>query len=231
MKHKIACMNVLVVEDDQVTADFIVKGLKQEGYSATHASNGQQGFIQLSESFFDAAVVDIMMPVMDGLTLIDMLRRRRIMTPVLLLSARNTVGDRVRGLQAGGDDYMVKPFAFSELVARLQSLVRRARTVNEPDQLRVGDLTMDLICRKVYRNGMEIMLQPRELALLEYFMRHKGRIISKTLIMEHVWDYNFDPQTNVVETRVCRLRSKLKPTGEKELIHTVKGLGYICESR
>ncbi len=224
-------MNILVVEDDQVTANFILKGLKQEGYSAIHASNGQQGFIHLSESFYDVAVVDIMMPVMDGLTLIEMLRRRHIMTPVLLLSARNTVGDRVRGLQAGGDDYMVKPFAFSELIARLQSLVRRAQTVTEPDQLRVGDLSMDLICRKVFRNGQEIVLQPRELALLEYFLRHKGRIISKTLIMEHVWDYNFDPQTNVVESRVCKLRGKIKQAGGKELIHTVKGLGYICEVR
>jgi DNA-binding response OmpR family regulator len=224
-------MNVLVIEDDQVTADFILKGLRQEGYAATHATNGQEGYIHLCENHYDAAVVDIMMPVMDGLSLIDLMRRRKIMTPVLLLSAKNSVGDRVRGLQAGGDDYMVKPFAFSELVARLQSLVRRSQTITEPDQLRVSDLTMDLICRKVYRNGTEIVLQPRELALLEYFMRHKGRIISKTLIMEHVWDYNFDPQTNVVESRVCKLRGKLKTVGGPELIHTIKGLGYICEAR
>ncbi|HCD34504.1 MAG TPA: DNA-binding response regulator [Phycisphaerales bacterium] len=224
-------MNVLVIEDDQVTADFILRGLKQEGYTVTHAPNGHEGFIHLSEYHYDAAVVDIMMPVMDGLTLVDKLRSRKIMTPVLLLSARNSVGDRVRGLQAGGDDYMIKPFAFSELIARLQSLVRRSQTVTEPDQLRIGDLSMDLICRKVYRNGKEIILQPRELALLEYFMRHKGRIISKTLIMEHVWDYNFDPQTNVVESRVCKLRGKLKQPDSPELIHTVKGLGYICEVR
>lgn len=224
-------MNVLVIEDDRITANFILKGLRQEGYSATHAINGQEGYVHLCENHFDAAVVDIMMPVMDGLTLIDTIRKRKIMTPVILLSAKNSVGDRVRGLRAGSDDYMVKPFAFSELVARLQSLVRRSQTVNDPEQLRVSDLSMDLICRKVHRNGTEIVLQPRELALLEYFMRHKGRVISKTLIMEHVWDYHFDPQTNVVESRVCKLRGKLKINGGKELIHTIKGLGYICEAR
>ena len=224
-------MNVLVIEDDKITANFILKGLRQEGYSATHAINGQEGYVHLCENHYDAAVVDIMMPVMDGLTLVDTIRKRRIMTPVILLSAKNSVGDRVRGLRVGSDDYMVKPFAFSELVARLQSLVRRSQTVNEPEHLRVGDLSMDLICRKVHRDGIEIVLQPRELALLEYFMRHKGRVISKTLIMEHVWDYNFDPQTNVVESRVCKLRGKLKAHGGKELIHTIKGLGYICETR
>ena len=172
-----------------------------------------------------------MLPKLDGLTLIHELLTRKVTTPVLVLSAKNTVDDRVRGLQTGGDDYLVKPFAFSELLARLQALIRRSTSVSEPTSLTVGDLSMDLLRRKVIRGGEEIELQPREFALLEYLMRNAGRVVSKTMIMEHVWDYNFDPHTNVVEARICRLRDKIDLSVENKLIHTIRGVGYVLEER
>jgi two-component system OmpR family response regulator len=182
----------------------------------------------LSESY-DVAIIDIMLPRLDGLTLIEKLRNQNIRTPVLILSAKRSVDDRVKGLQKGGDDYLTKPFAFSELLARVRALIRRASGVSESTRLTVGDLSMDLISRKVIRGGKDIELQPREFALLEYLMRNAGKIVSKTMIMEHVWDHNFDPQTNVVETRICRLRDKLDRDFDKTMIQTVRGVGYVIK--
>ena len=182
----------------------------------------------LSEPY-DAAIIDIMLPGLDGLALIERLRSRKIKTPVLILSARRTVDDRVKGLQTGGDDYLTKPFAFSELLARVHALIRRASGITESTRFTVGDLSIDLISRNVTRAGKNIDLQPREFALLEYLMRNAGKIVSKTMIMEHVWDHNFDPQTNVVETRICRLRDKIDREFNKTMIQTVRGVGYAIK--
>jgi len=224
-------MRILIVEDDIQVAGFIQKGLQQEGYAVDHAANGEDGLHLASTEPYDAAIVDIMLPKLDGLTLIERLREQKITTPVLVLSARGSVDDRVRGLQTGGDDYLVKPFAFAELLARVQALIRRANAISEPTTLTVGDLTLDLVKRKVIRQGSPIELQAKEFALLEYLMRNAGRIVSKTMIMEHVWDYNFDPQTNVVEARICRLREKIDRSFEKKLIHTIRGAGYVLEEK
>ncbi len=224
-------MKILLVEDDLQTANFIVKGLRQEGFAVDHAPDGEEGLALALSEPYDAAIVDIMLPRMDGLSLIDEIRRRGKKTPVIVLSARGSVNDRVRGLQAGGDDYLVKPFAFSELVARIQALIRRATQTTEPTTLTVGDLQMDVVKRKVFRQGLEIELQPKEFALLEYLIRNAGRVVSKTMIMEHVWDYNFDPQTNVVEARICRLREKVDRPFGQPLIHTIRGVGYVLEER
>jgi two-component system OmpR family response regulator len=224
-------MRVLLVEDDRKTASFIVKGLKQEGFAVDHAPDGLDGLHKALSESYDAAVVDIMLPKMDGLSLIDELRMRKVMVPVIVLSAKSSVDDRVRGLQAGGDDYLPKPFAFSELLARIQALIRRANSVSEPTTLTAGSLTMDIVRRRVTRAGKQIELQPKEFALLEYLMRNAGRVVSKTMIMEHVWDYNFDPQTNVVEARVCRLRDKIDRSFDSKMIHTIRGAGYLLEER
>ena len=176
---------------------------------------------------YDAAIVDIMLPKMDGLTLIETLRQQKINTPVIILSAKRAVDDRVKGLQRGGDDYLTKPFAFAELLARVQGLIRRSSGVSEPTSLTVCELSMDFLTREVAREGKEIDLQPREFALLEYLMRNQGKVVSKTMIMEHVWNYNFDPQTNVVEARICRLRDKVDKDFGKKLIHTIRGVGYV----
>ncbi len=225
-------MRVLLVEDDLETARFIVKGLKQEGFAVDHAGDGDEGLHLALTGSYDAAVIDIMLPGLDGLTLIDRLRAHGVRTPVIILSAKGSVDDRVRGLQAGGDDYLVKPFAFSELVARIHALIRRStQQASETTTLTVGDLEMDLVKRKVFRSGKEIPLQPKEFALLEYLMRNAGRVVSKTMIMEHVWDYNFDPQTNVVEARICRLRDKIDRPFKRQLIHTIRGVGYVLEER
>ncbi len=224
-------MKVLIIEDDQRTASFILKGLKQEGFVVDHASDGEEGLRLALTQDYDVAIVDIMLPRLDGLTVIDKLRKHGISIPILILSAKSSVDDRVKGLQIGGDDYLVKPFAFSELVARLHALIRRATSVIEPTTLTVGDLKMDLIKRKVFRAGQEIELKPKEFVLLEYLMRNAGRIISKTMIIEHVWGYNFDPQTNIVEACICRLRDKIdRPFGRK-LIHTIRGVGYVLEEK
>ena len=224
-------MRILIVEDDIQVAGFIRKGLQQEGYAVDHAVNGEDGLHLASTEPYDAAIVDIMLPKLDGLTLIERLRDRKITTPVLVLSARSSVDDRVRGLQVGGDDYLIKPFAFAELLARVQALLRRAHAISEPTTLTVGDLSLDLVRRKVTRRGSPIDLQAKEFALLEYLMRNAGRIVSKTMIMEHVWDYNFDPQTNVVEARICRLRDKVDRPFQKKLIHTIRGAGYVLEEK
>jgi heavy metal response regulator len=224
-------VRILLVEDDTQTAIFISKGLREEGFAVDHASNGEEGLhLMLTESY-DAAIIDIMLPKLDGLSLIDEMRQRGVQTPVIVLSARSSVDDRVKGLQAGGDDYLVKPFVFSELAARVHALIRRATQVAEPTTLTVGDLKMDILRRKVFRAGREIELQPKEFSLLEYLMRNTGRVISKTMIMEHVWDYSFDPQTNVVEARICRLRDKVDRPFRFNLIHTIRGVGYVLEEK
>ena len=223
-------MRILVIEDDAKIASLVVKGLRQAGFAVDHAPDGSTGEHRLTTETYDAAIVDIMLPEKDGLTLVMEHRARKRRTPVIFLSAKREVDDRIRGLAAGGDDYMVKPFAFSELLARTQALIRRATGVTEATRLTVGDLEMDLVRRRVTRAGKVIDLQPREYALLEYLLRNAGRVVSKTMIMEHVWDYNFDPGTNVVETCVCRLRSRLDEGFTTESIRTLRGVGYIIDA-
>jgi two-component system OmpR family response regulator len=218
-------MRILVIEDDPKIASFIVNGLKQSGFAVDHCSDGEDGFARAQAISYDAAVVDIMLPKLDGLSLIRELRSKNVRTPVLILSAKATVDDRVRGLQSGGDDYLTKPFAFSELLARVQALIRRATQTPEPTRLTVGDLTMDLLKREVHRAEEKIELQPREFALLEYLMRHSTRPVTKTMILEHIFDYSFDPQTNVVDVLVHRLRSKVDKG--RAMIHTIRGVGYV----
>lgn len=221
-------MRILVVEDDKKIASFVVNGLKQSGFAVDHVDNGEDGLIQAQSIAYDAAVLDVMLPKLDGLTLVQRLRAAGIRFPVLILSARASVDDRVRGLQSGGDDYLTKPFAFSELLARIQALIRRATQSPEPTRLAVGDLTMDLITREVQRAGVRIELQPREFALLEYLMRNPNRPVTKTMILEHIFDYSFDPQTNVVDVLVHRLRNKVDK--DKGMIHTVRGVGYVLRA-
>jgi two-component system, OmpR family, response regulator len=224
-------MRILLVEDDLRTADIIHKLLSQAGYTVEHAIDGEEGLIFALNETFDAAVLDIMLPKINGIQIIERIRTNGIKLPVLFLSARSTVDDRVQGLRAGGDDYMVKPFALSELLTRIQALIRRSTSMSEPTTLKVGDLTMDLLSRKVSRSNRNIELQHLEFSLLEYLMRNNGRVVSKTMIMEHVWDYNFDPHTNVVEARICHLRDKIDRPFEKKLIHTIRGAGYLIEER
>ena len=218
-------MRILVVEDDDQIASFVAKGLKQSGYAVDHCADGEEALTLAITTAYDAAVVDVMLPKLDGLSLIQRLRRQNNRVPVLILSAKASVDDRVRGLQAGGDDYLTKPFAFSEMLARVQALVRRATQVAEPSRLTVGDLVLDLLSRSVTRGGDTIDLQPREFALLEYLMRNPDRPVTKTMILEHVWDYSFDPQTNVVDVLVHRLRGKIDP--DKTRLHTIRGVGYV----
>lgn len=222
-------MRVLIIEDDRKIAQFVLKGLRQAGYAVDHAADGEEGQHLLCTEPYDAAVVDIMLPRLDGLSLVANIRAAGRSTPVIFLSARRELDDRVRGLQVGGDDYLVKPFAFSELLARLQALLRRASGATESTCLTLGDLKLDILKRRVTRAGKPIDLQPREFSLLEYMMRNIGTVVSKTTIMEHVWDYNFDPETNVVETCVCRLRTKLNEGAGPELIRTVRGVGYVLD--
>jgi len=222
-------MRILVVEDDRTIAGFLVKGLQEAGYAVDHAADGDEGLTLALSEPYDAAILDLMLPGADGLTIIDRMRGRRIQTPVLILSARRSVDDRVKGLQAGGDDYLTKPFAFAELLARVQALIRRATKTGEPASLVVGDLTLDLATRKVERAGRAIELRPREFALLEYLMRNAGRVVSKTMILAHVWDYHFDPRTNVVDVLVFRLREKLDRDFDAKMLHTVRGVGYVLK--
>jgi two-component system, OmpR family, response regulator len=221
-------VRILVVEDDEKIASFIVKGLKQNGYAVDHSLDGERAFALARTVAYDVAVVDLMLPKLDGLTLIEELRAGGMHTPVLILSAKASVDDRVKGLQAGGDDYLTKPFAFSELLARVQALIRRATQTSEPTRLSAGDLTLDLLTREVRRGGQPVELQPREFALLEYLMRHAGRVVTKTMILEHIFDFSFDPQTNVVDVLVHRLRSKADP--DKQMIQTLRGVGYVLRS-
>ena len=222
-------MRLLLVEDDIKIAQFVVNGLKEAGFAVDHAADGEDGLHLALTEPYDLAIVDIMLPKVDGLTLIEAVRGHNIDTPVLILSAKRSVDDRVKGLKTGSDDYLVKPFAFSELLARVQALIRRSTRVTLPSELKVADLMLDLDKRQVFRADMEIFLQPLEFSLLEYLMRNVGRVVSKTMIMEHVWDYNFNPQTNVVEARICYLRDKIDKHFEPKLIHTVRGVGYVLK--
>lgn len=221
------CMRILLIEDDRKIASFVTKGLREAGFVVQHEMDGESGLHRASTESFDAAVIDIMLPGRDGLSVIEELRRRRTVLPVIVLSARRSVDDRVRGLQSGSDDYLTKPFAFSELLARIQALIRRSSGSPDPVSLKYEDLTLNLLTREVARGERNIDLQPREFVLLEYFMRNAGKVVSKTMIMEHVWDYNFDPQTNVVEARVCHLREKVDKEFTVKLIHTIRGAGYV----
>ena len=222
-------MRLLLVEDDIKIAEFVVNGLRETGFAVDHAKDGEDGLHLALTEPYDIAVVDLMLPKLDGLTLIEEVRRNKINIPVLILSAKRSVDDRVKGLKTGSDDYLVKPFAFSELLARIQALIRRSTLVTSPSELKVADLRLDLYTRKVFRAEKEILLQPLEFSLLEYLMRNAERVVSKTMIMEHVWDYNFSPQTNVVEVRIFYLRDKIDKNFNKKLIHTVRGVGYILK--
>lgn len=220
----IKVMRILVVEDDKKIASFVVNGLKQSGFAVDHCLDGEEALVMAETTPYDAAVVDLMLPKLDGLSLIQRLRGQGVRVPILILSAKASVDDRVKGLQAGSDDYLPKPFAFSELLARIQALIRRASQATEPTKLTVGDLTLDLFTRQVTRGSETLDLQPREFALLEYLMRNVGRTVTKTMVLEHVWDYSFDPQTNVVDVLVHRLRAKIDP--DKTRLHTIRGVGY-----
>ena len=222
-------MRILLVEDDPKIASFILKGLKAEGFAVDHAADGEQGLDLALTEPYAAAVVDVMLPKLNGLDLIKTMRHEKVKTPVIVLSAKGAVEDRVKGLQTGADDYLAKPFAFSELLARLQALIRRSTDAAEPTRLALEDLSMNLITRDVFRGEKRIELQPLEFSLLEYLLRNAGRVVSKTMIMENVWDYNFDPQTNVVESRIYKLREKIDKDFPVKLIHTMRGVGYVVK--
>ena len=223
-------MRVLVVEDDKKIASFVTSGLKQSGFAVDHSSDGDEAYALATSTPYDAAVVDIMLPKMDGLSLVQSLRRHGIKMPVIFLSARASVEDRIKGLQSGGDDYLTKPFSFAELLARVQAIIRRtSQSGAEPTRLTVADLTLDLLSREVTRAGQKIELQPREFALLEYLMRNPGKVVTKALILEHIFDYSFDPQTNVVDVLIHRLRGKIDKEFPKKLIQTYRGIGYALK--
>ncbi len=215
-------MRILLIEDDQMIADFIVKGLREAGFCIDHVANGQDGLDRALNDGYDLAILDIMLPGLDGLSIIERMRQHKIETPVIILSAK-------RGLQSGGDDYLIKPFSFSELLARIQAQLRRANSSVEASSLTMHDLSLDLLSRTVTREGKDIELQPKEFALLAYLMRNAGNIVSKTMIMERVWNYNFDPQTNIVEARISKLREKVDKNFAFPLIHTIRGLGYTLK--
>jgi two-component system OmpR family response regulator len=223
-------MRVLVVEDDPAIASFVAGGLREAGYTVDHAADGETGLDLALDQAYDAAVVDLMLPSRDGLSLIEDARKAGVQTPMLILTARRSVDDRVRGLQAGGDDYLTKPFAFPELLARVQALIRRASRVPESTQLAVGDLTLDRLTRRVERQGRPLVLRPREFTLLELLMRHAGRVVSKTMILSQVWGYSFDPGSNVVDVLVFRLRDKIDRGFDAPLLHTVRGVGYVLRA-
>ena len=223
-------MRLLLVEDDLKIAYFIVKGLQEAGFAVDHAKDGEDGLDMAFHEPYDAAIIDCMLPKLDGLTLINKLRKQNINTPIIILSAKKSVEDRVKGLECGSDDYLTKPFAFSELLARVYALIRRATGAKEATRIEIGDLYLDLIRKEVVRGGKKIELQPRELSLLEYLMRNAGRVVSKTMITEHVWNYDFVPMTNVVEARICILREKIDKDFDHPLIHTIRGAGYVLEN-
>ncbi|VAX32288.1 Two-component transcriptional response regulator, LuxR family [hydrothermal vent metagenome] len=223
-------VRVLLAEDDVKIASFVVKGLREAGFAVDHAANGEDGLHLALATSYDAAIIDIMLPERDGLSLINELRGRGVSTPIIILSARGSVEDRVKGLQTGSDDYLTKPFSFAELLARVQALIRRSSGgTTDPSHLQVGDLSMDLFRREVIRAGRRIDLQPREFALLEYMMFSAGRVITRTMIMEHVWNYDFDPQTNVVDVLVCRVRNKVDRGFRDKMIYTIRGVGYVLK--
>lgn len=219
-------MRVLLIEDDKEAAQFIVKGLAEAGHQVEHAADGSNGLFQAAENEYDIIIVDRMLPKLDGLTIVQTLRASGNVTPILILSALHQVDERVKGLKAGGDDYLVKPFAFTELIARIEVLARRQRPLAEQTILQVADLVMNFRTRKVSRAGKDIPLQNREFMLLEYLMRHAGQVVTRTMLLEHVWDFHFDPQTNVIDVQVSRLRQKIDKGFDKSLIKTIRGVGY-----
>ena len=223
-------MRILVIEDDADTAAYMVKGLKESGYVVDHAADGKDGMFHAMSGNYDALIVDRMLPNVDGLSIIQAIRTAGIKTPALILSALGAVDDRVKGLKAGGDDYLTKPYAFSELLARIEVMLRRGGGAQVETKLRVADLEMDLLARTVMRGGQEIDLQPREFLLLEYLMRNAGHVVTRTMLLEHVWDYHFDPQTNVIDVHISRLRQKLDKGFPKPLLHTVRGAGYCLRA-
>jgi DNA-binding response OmpR family regulator len=223
-------MRVLVVEDDRKIVDFIAKGLTQAGFAVDQCGNGEDGLSLALNEPYDAAIIDLMLPRLDGLSLIRKLRLSNVATPVIILSAKRSVDDRVAGIQIGSDDYLTKPFAFVELLARVQALIRRSQREVQPACLSAGSISLDLLTRQVLRAGKVIDLQPREFSLLEYLLRNTGRVVSKAMILEHVWNYHFDPQTNVVDVLVCRLRNKVDKDSHEKLIHTIRGVGYVFKA-
>ena len=221
-------MRALLVEDDQTIADFVGRGLREAGFAVDHAADGEEGLQLASGGDYDVAIVDVMLPKLDGLSLIKELRRRKVTTPVLILSARHTVDDRVVGLEAGGDDYLIKPFAFTELLARVQALIRRATAAPASTQLTAGDLTLDLrIAARGARRPRDRTAPAARVRAARYLMRNAGRVVSKTMILSHVWDYSFDPRTNVVDVLVHRLREKIDRDFDHKMIQTVRGIGYV----
>ncbi|WP_149539721.1 winged helix-turn-helix domain-containing protein [Siccirubricoccus phaeus] len=223
-------MKILVVEDDAETAEWLRRGLSEAGHTVDHAADGRDGLFLASDGGYDVLVVDRMLPKLDGIGLVKALRAAGVKTPTLFLTARAGVGDRVEGLEAGADDYLGKPFAFAELLARLNALARRPPLSAEPTVLRVADLEMDLLKRSVTRGGQRIELQPREFRLLEFLMRREGQVVTRTMLLEGVWDFHFDPRTSVVETHISRLRAKLDQNGAAPLIHTLRGAGYVIRA-
>ena len=217
----------MIIEDDSAISDFLAKGLSEAGFTVERAGTGEDGLAVLSGGDFDAAIIDIMLPGMDGLSVIEQLRGSGHQLPILVLSAKRSVDDRIAGLQKGGDDYLVKPFSFSELLARLQALLRRSGIKTESSLMSSCGISIDIITREVRRDGEKIDLNPKEFSLLEYLVRNQGMVMSKTMIMEHVWGYDFDPQTNVVDVLVSRLRSKIDRGTDQKLIHTIRGVGYV----
>jgi len=225
-------MRLLIIEDDREAAAYLVKAFREAGHAVDHAGDGLDGYALAREGDYDVLVVDRMLPKLDGLSLIRSLREQGVETPVLILSALGQVDDRVKGLRAGGDDYLPKPYAFSELLARVEVLPRRrgASPASEPTAYRVADLELDRLSHRVIRSGQEIVLQPREFRLLEYLMKNAGQVVTRTMLLEHVWDYHFDPQTNVIDVHVSRLRAKVDKGFERPLIHTVRGAGYVVRA-
>jgi DNA-binding response OmpR family regulator len=224
-------MKVMILEDDSAISDFLMKGLKEAGYSVEHAGTGEDGLSILSSGDFDAAIIDIMLPGMDGLEVIEQLRGSGHQLPIIVLSAKRSVDDRIAGLRRGGDDYLVKPFSFSELLARLQALLRRSGGKSETGLMEAFGISLDVVSREVKRDGEKIDLNPKEFSLFEYLLRNQGMVMSKTMIMEHVWGYDFDPQTNVIDVLISRLRSKIDREKERKLIHTIRGVGYVFKEK
>jgi two-component system OmpR family response regulator len=223
-------VHILLIEDDTEAAKFLVKGLRESGYSVDHAADGREGLFRATEGQFDLVVTDRMLPHLDGLTVIQLMRRKGISTPVLVLSALGSVDDRVRGLKAGGDDYLTKPFAFVELLARIEALTRRRSSGADATKLKVADLDFDLLARRVTRGGREIELTARELKLLEFLMRRAGQVVTRTMLLEGVWDLHFDPQSNLIDVHISRLRQAIDRGAERQLIHTVRGSGYVLRA-
>jgi len=221
-------MRILIIEDDSEASEYLVKAFREQGHVAEHAADGLAGYGRASEGDYDVLIVDRMLPKMDGLSLISGLREQGVQTPALILSALGQVDDRVKGLRAGGDDYLPKPYAFSELLARVEALARRrVGPKGEETQYRVGDLELDRLSHKVTVGSQEVVLQPREFRLLEYLMKHAGQVVTRTMLLENVWDYHFDPQTNVIDVHISRLRSKIDKGRENPLLHTIRGAGYM----